>query len=79
MIAGKTIFANKIYRDSPYWNNKRAVKNNELLTPIKAIKGATEEEKQRNKAADELYSAAVSSVREPVEALYSWIINKTNI
>lgn len=62
-IAGKTIFADKIYRDNPYWNNERDVKNNELLTPIK---GATEEEKQRNKAADELYSAAVSSVREPV-------------
>ena len=46
---------------------------------IKAIKGATVEEKQRNKAADELYSAAVSSVREPVEAFYSWLINKTNI
>lgn len=78
-IAGKTIFADKIYRDNPYWNNERDVKNNELLTPIKAIKGATEEEKQRNKAADELYSAAVSSVREPIEAFYSWLINKTNI
>lgn len=78
-IAGKTIFADKIYRDNPYWNNERDVKNNELLTPIKAIKGATEEEKQRNKAADELYFAAVSSVREPVEAFYSWLINKTNI
>ncbi|MCI6319694.1 MAG: transposase [Rikenellaceae bacterium] len=79
-IAGKTIFADKIYRDNPYWNNERYIKNNELLTPIKAIKGgATEEEKQRNKAADELYSAAVSSAREPVEAFYSWLINKTTI
>ena len=38
-IAGKTIFADKIYRDNPYWNNERYIKNNELLTPIKAIKG----------------------------------------
>ena len=65
-IAGKTIFADKIYRDNPYWNNERDVKNNELLTPIKAIKGTTEEEKQRNKAADELYSAAVPSVESPL-------------
>ena len=78
-IAGKTIFADKINRDNPYWINEREVKNNELLTPIKAIKGATDEEKQRNKAADDLYSTAVSSVREPVEAFYSWLINKTNI
>ena len=45
-IAGKTIFADKIYRDNPYWNNERNVKNNELLTPIKAIKG---QPKKRNR------------------------------
>ena len=78
-IADKTIFADKIYRDNGFWNVERASKNNVLLTPVKAVKGATEEERQRNKAADDLYSAAVSSVREPVEALYSWLIDKTNI
>lgn len=78
-IAGKTIFADKIYRDNPFWNGEREVKSNELLTPVKAIKGASEEEKQRNKAADDIYSAAVSSVREPIEAFYSWLIDKTNI
>ena len=46
---------------------------------MKAVKGAREEEKQRNKAADDLYSAAVSSVREPIEALFGWLIEKTNI
>lgn len=78
-IAGKTIFADKIYRDNPFWNGEREVKSNELLTPVKAVKGASEEEKQRNKAADDIYSAAVSSVREPIEAFYSWLIDKTNI
>lgn len=78
-IAGKTILADKIYRDNPFWDNEREVKSNELLTPVKAIKRATEEEKQRNKDADDLYSAAVSSVRESVEAFYSWLIDKTNI
>lgn len=78
-IAGKKIFADKIYRDNPYWNAEREVKSNELLTPAKAVKGASEEEKQRNKAADDIYSAAVSSVREPIEAFYSWLIDKTNI
>lgn len=78
-IAGKTIFADKIYCDNPYWNGERESKNNELLTPIKAVKSATEGEIQRNKAADELYSSAVSSIREPVEAFCSWLIDKTNI
>ena len=45
-IACKIIFADKIYRDNPYWNNERDVKNNELLTPIKAIKG---QPKKRNR------------------------------
>lgn len=78
-IAGKTIFADKIYRDNPYWNGEREYRNNVLLAPVKAVKGATEGEKQRNKAADDLYSSAVSSIREPVEAFYSWLIDKTNI
>lgn len=78
-IAGKTIFADKIYRDNGFWNEERSRKSNELLTPVKAIKGASEDERHRNKAADGLYSAAVSSVREPVEAFFSWLNEKTNI
>lgn len=78
-INGKTIFADKIYRDAAYWKTEKDAKGNCLLTPIKAVKGATEEEKQRNKAADELYSSAVSSVREPVEAFFNWLNEKTNI
>lgn len=67
-IEGKTIFADKIYQDNPFWNEEKAYKSNELFTPIKAVKGATVQEKQRNKADDGIFSAAVSSVREPVEA-----------
>lgn len=78
-IAGKTIFADKIYRDNGFWSEEHSRKSNKLLTPVKAIKGVSEEEKQRNKAADDLYSAAVSSVREPVEAFFSWLNEKTNI
>lgn len=78
-IAGKTIFADKIYRDNDFWSEEGSRKSNELLTPVKAIKGVSDVEKQRNKAADDLYSAAVSSVREPVEAFFSWLNEKTNI
>ena len=34
---------------------------------MKAVTEATKEEKQRNKAVDDLYWAAMSSVREPME------------
>ena len=78
-IEGKTIFADKIYQDNPFWNEEKAYKSNELFTPIKAVKGVTVQEKQRNKADDGIFSAAVSSVREPVEAFFSWLIVKTSI
>lgn len=45
----------------------------------RAIKGTCVTEKQWDKAADDLYSAAISSVREPIEAFFGWLINKTNI
>ena len=71
--------ADKIYRSSGYWEQVRRDKANEFYAPVKTIKGASEEEKQRSKAADDLYSHAVSSVREPIEALFSWLNEKTNI
>lgn len=51
-IANKTIFADKIYRDNPYWDMEAKLRGNELLTHVKTVKGMTKEEIQRNKAAD---------------------------
>ena len=56
-----------------YWEKERRDKANVLYAPVKSVKGVSEEEKQRSKAADDLYSQAVSSVREPIEALFSWL------
>ncbi len=49
-----------------------------MLTPVKAVKGQTEIEKQRNKAADDLFSTAVSKVRQPIESFFNWLIEKTD-
>ena len=35
--------------------------------------------KQRIKAANDLFSTAVSKVRQPVEAIFNWLIEKTDI
>ena len=59
------------WQDIDYWEQERRDKANEFYAPVKSIKGAHEEEKQRSKAADDIYSQAVSSVREPIEALFS--------
>jgi len=53
--------------------------NSFMLTPVKAVKGQHELTKQRNKAADDLFSKAVSTVRQPIESLFNWLIAKTDI
>ena len=53
--------------------------NSEMLAPVKAVKGMHEVIKQRLKAADDLFSSAVSKVRQPVEAIFNWLIEKSDI
>ena len=50
-----------------------------MLTPVKAVKGMAEVIKQRIKAANDLFSTAVSRVRQPIEAIFNWLIEKTDI
>jgi hypothetical protein len=42
-----------------------------MLTPIKDLKDQSELEKQRNRAYNDLFSKAVSSVRQPIESLFN--------
>lgn len=53
--------------------------NSNMLTPVKAIKGQPEVIRQRDKAANDLFSNAVSTVRQPIESLFNWLIEKTDI
>jgi len=50
-----------------------------MLTPVKGIKGQTETIKMWDKAANDLFSTAVSKVRQPIESLFNWLIEKTDI
>lgn len=50
-----------------------------MLSPVKTVKGQSEVIKQQNKAADDLFSKAVSTVRQPIESLFNWLIVKTDI
>ncbi|MGQ1910038.1 hypothetical protein ACT3CE_09645 [Marinifilum sp. RC60d5] len=50
-----------------------------ILAPIKGVKGMPDVIKQRIKAADDLFSTAVSRIRQPVEAIFNWLIEKTDI
>jgi len=50
-----------------------------MLTPVKGIKDQAEDLKQKDKAANDLFSAAVSRIRQPIESLFNWLIEKTDI
>jgi hypothetical protein len=78
-ILDRVLFGDKGYSDIDF--NNQAMKNYhlEMLTPVKAVKGMEEQIKQRIKAADDLFSTAVSRIRQPIESLFNWLIQKTDI
>jgi len=78
-IRNRTLYGDKIYIDFLFFENMYKNNNSIMLTPVKATKGMPEAIRQRNKAADDLFSSAVSRVRQPIEALFNWLIEKTDI
>lgn len=77
-IPNVAVFADKIYKDTEMQNNMINI-DSELLTPVKYYRGVCEKIKQFSAAADKLYSRAVSQIRQPIEALFSWLIENTDI
>ena len=73
------VFADKIYIDKDYFQPRKQCLQLELFTPVKTIKGTTECLKQRDLAANNILSNAVSKFRQPVESFFNWIIEKSNI
>lgn len=78
-VKNRIFYGDKIYFVNDLNQFMLKHQNSEMLAPIKAVKGMTEIIKQRIKAADDLYSTAVSRVRQPVEAIFNWLIEKTDI
>jgi hypothetical protein len=68
----------KAYADTDLAKQMRE-KNNILLTPIKDKKGWEAVLKQKEQAFNDLYNKAVSSVRQPIESLFNWINELTQI
>jgi hypothetical protein len=75
----RTFWGDKIYFVTELNQYMVEHQNSEMLAPVKAVKGMTEVIKQRLKAADDLFSTAVSKVRQPVEAIFNWLIEKADI
>lgn len=77
-INNRTFFGDKIYHHPEFFDNLAISQNIIMLTPIKGIKNQSEWEKKIDKAANDLFSTAVSTVRQPIESFFNWIIQKTD-
>ncbi len=78
-IEGRLFFGDKIYLNVDFFEAVRRERNSEMLTPVKYPKGVPDAVKKFNKAADDLYSKAVSAIRQPIEGLFNWLIEKSDI
>lgn len=72
-IVDSKVYADKIYLDSTLEMHMQK-HNSQLIIPVKKKKGQL----MINAAAD-TYSYLVSKVRQPIESLFNWIIEKTQI
>jgi hypothetical protein len=74
-----SVFADKAYCDKDYFEPRKKHIQLELFTPIKTVKGTPEHIKQHDFAYNNLFSTAVSKVRQPIESLLNWLIQKSKI
>jgi hypothetical protein len=78
-IPNRTFYGDKIYNDAEFFKDLAINTNSVMLTPVKGVKGQPDVIKQRDKAANDLFSTAVSTIRQPIESLFNWLIAKTDI
>ncbi|MBN1926753.1 MAG: hypothetical protein JW798_13040 [Prolixibacteraceae bacterium] len=78
-IENRTFFGDKIYFINELNEHMLKYQTSETLAPVKAVKGMEEVIKQRIKAADDLFPTAVSRIRQPIEAIFNWLIEKADI
>ena len=78
-ISNRQFFGDKIYHDPTYFNQLFNERQSIMFTPVKGVKGQAEALKFIDKAAANLFSTAVSRVRQPVESFFNWLEEKTGI
>lgn len=78
-IQNRIFIGDKIYSNKEYFLDLEKQSHSVMVTPVRAVKDQPEVIRHRNKAADDLFSAAVSKIRQPIESIFNWIIEKTDI
>lgn len=78
-ITNRAFYGDKIYTHKEYFQDQYLEYKAEMLTPIKAIKAQPVNLKQFDAAFNDMFSKAVSSIRQPIESFFNWLIIKTDI
>ncbi len=78
-IGNRNFFGDKIYHDQPFFDLLAGSQNAVMYTPVKGVKGQVECIKQFDLSANELFSAAVSRIRQPIESAFNWLQVHTEI
>ena len=73
-LSGGCLVGDKAYASAPLREQLAAEQQLTLCTPVKLKKG-----QKRLDAADKGYSTYVSRMRQPIESLFNWLIEKTQI
>jgi len=73
-VRNMNVYADKCYKNKEWEDLLLATNNISVFTPVKLKKG-----QDKMFLMDRVYSAAVSKVRQPIESLFNWIQEKTNI
>lgn len=78
-IQDRNIIADKAYIDEKLNQKLKDEHNSQIITPIKDKKGMPTILKQFDRAFNDLFSTAVSSIRQPIESFFNWLQQVTNI
>ena len=78
-IYDRDYYGDKIYYNIDFFEQLTKEKGSYMFTPVKGIKNQPDSLKQFDKAANDLFSTAVSRIRQPIESLFNWLIEKTDI
>ena len=78
-LPGRVIVGDKIYADKELRARLRTHNDSDILTPVKLVRGQSEWERTFNRAADGLFSTAVSRMRQSIESIFNWFIEKVDL
>jgi hypothetical protein len=78
-IPSRWFFGDKIYCDEPFFNDLYREMSSAMFTPVKEVKGKPDVLRYIDRAYKDVFSKAVSTIRQPIESFFNWINEKTQI